>query len=254
MFHSCDILDVHPYDCKVTGRRNINENSIREIEEKCLAKDTIRYVWTGDFQRWYDDTNDMVKRINSLKNIDFVMCGGDISDFGMTMEFELIDKIMQNLNVPYVNIIGNHDIIGNGYNTYKTMYGDVNFSFTAGNTRFICLNTNAIEFDYSTYVPDFQFIKNELELCGENISRTIVAMHAEPFGDQFNNNVANIFHSYITNFPNLAFCMHAHAHNRKISDIFNDGILYYCCDSAKKRSFYVFTLTPDGYDCELVIF
>ncbi len=251
---ACDLLDVHPYDCKVDGRKNINAQNILEIEKKCLNKDTVRYVWTGDFQRWYDETNDMVKFINKLDNIDFVMSGGDISDFGMTMEFELIDEIMKKLTVPYVSIIGNHDIIGNGYQTFKTMYGEENFSFIAGNTKFVCLNTNALEFDYSHYVPDFQFIKTELESCDENVKRTVMAMHTEPYGEQFNNNVADVFHEYIKTFPNLLFCMHAHAHTRRIVDIFDDEILYYCCDSVKKRTFYIFTITPDSYECELIEF
>ena len=42
------------------------------------------------------------------------------------------------------------------------IYGDPNFAFTAGNVRFICLNTNAMEYDYSEPVPDFNFIENEL--------------------------------------------------------------------------------------------
>ena len=256
LFSSCDLLDVHPYDCKIEARKNINSTNIELIERACKDKDTIRYVWTGDFQRWYDETNDMVNYINSnLKNIDFLMCGGDISDFGMTMEFELIDDIMKNLNVPYISIIGNHDVIGNGYSVYRSMYGEENFAFTAGKNRIVCLNTNALEFDYSNPVPNFSFIKNEISNNNnENIEKTIVAMHTQPYGEQFNNNVADVFHLYIKNLKNLTYCMNAHGHTYIIRDIFNDGILYYACDSVKKRSFILFTITPDGYEYEIVRF
>ena len=116
---ACDLLDVHPYDCKVVGRKNINAQNILEIEKKCLNKDTVRYVWTGDFQRWYDETNDLVKVINKLDNIDFVMSGGDISDIGMTLEFALIAEIMKKLTVPYLSILGNQALIGSGFPTLQ---------------------------------------------------------------------------------------------------------------------------------------
>ena len=117
----------------------------------------------GDTQRWYDETVDFVNKANSYDTLDFVMHGGDISDFGMTFEFDWIHRIMKKLNVPYVALIGNHDIIGNGMSIYNKMYGDENFSFVAGNTRFLCLNTNALEFDYSKPDPDFNYIKSFID-------------------------------------------------------------------------------------------
>jgi len=32
----------------------------------------------------------------------------------------------------------------------------------AGDVKFVCLNTNALEYDYSEPVPDFTFMENEL--------------------------------------------------------------------------------------------
>lgn len=37
-------------------------------------------------------------------------------------------------------------------------FGNPNFSFVAGDVKFLCLNTNALEYDYSTPIPDFEFI------------------------------------------------------------------------------------------------
>ena len=68
-----------------------------------------------------------------------------------------------------------------------------NFSFTAGNTHFVCLNTNAFEYDYSVAIPDFTFIKSDYNNLMPEVTRTVVAMHAMPHSDQFNNNVADLF-------------------------------------------------------------
>ena len=252
--NSCDLIDYHPYDGKTDGYYDINAKAIDAIERDCFNKDTIRFIWMGDTQRWYDETVDFVNKANSYDNLDFVMHGGDISDFGMTIEFDWVHRIMKKLNVPYVALIGNHDIIGNGMSIYNKMYGDENFSFVAGNTRFLCLNTNALEFDYSKPVPDFNYIKSFIDKEDDKVERSIVAMHTSPFSEQFNNNVSDIFQYYINNLTSLQFCMNAHDHSIKIRELFDDGITYYGCACMKARSFFLYTLTPDGYEMEIVEF
>ena len=53
-----------------------------------------------------DETEDFVKEINKRNDIDFVIHGGDMSDFGLTKEFLWQRDIMNGLNVPYVALIG----------------------------------------------------------------------------------------------------------------------------------------------------
>lgn len=196
-----------------------------------------------------------MKHVNLRDDIDFVLHGGNISDFGMQREFEWVHEDMKKLNVPYIALVGNHDLLGNGMDVYEKMYGELDFSFIAGKTKFVCVNTNALEFDYSHAVPDFNFLMQEMSQTPERpFDNTIVAMHADPFGEQFNNNVAYIFQEYIKRFKNLQFCMHAHTHKLQIRNLFEDGIMYYGCASMKERSYYVFTITPDDYTYEVVNF
>ncbi len=248
----CDLIDYHPYDTRVKGRTDINAKEIVRIESACAGKDTIRFAFMGDTQRWYDQTEDFVKEINKRSDIDFVIHGGDISDFGMTKEFEWVDNIMKKLSVPYVALIGNHDVIGNGIQVYLKMYGDENFSFIAGRNRFVCLNTNSLEFDYSHPVPDFNYIKSQINDTTSAYDRTIVAMHVQPYGEQFDNNVAEPFQYYLKMMKGLDFCIHAHIHRLHEEDIFGDGVMYYACASMKTRSYMVFTLYPDAYAYEVV--
>ncbi|MEG1187076.1 MAG: metallophosphoesterase [Bacteroidales bacterium] len=251
---SCDLIDYHPYDAKDSGVKDVNATAIKNIQNLCEWKEVVRFAWMGDTQRWYDETDDFVQSVNMRSDIDFVMHGGDISDFGMTQEFTWVHRIMKKLNVPYVALLGNHDVLGNGISVYHSMYGAENFSFIAGDTKFVCLNTNALEFDYSHPVPDFSFIKKEIEDANPAVKRTVVAMHTPPFGEQFDNNVADVFQMYIRKLPGLTFCMHAHTHKLKVQDLFGDGIIYYGCASMKERSYIVFTLTPLGYEYEVVYF
>jgi len=252
---SCDLIDYHPYDGRLDIHvSEINQKHITRIESACSQKDTIRFVMMGDSQRSYDETEIFVRSVNQRNDIDFVIHGGDLADFGIKKEFQWIYEIMSKLNPPYVALIGNHDIIGNGEHVYKAIYGEPNFSFIAGNTKFVFLNTNAIEYDYSVPVPDFGFIRAEIEDTTSVYDRTIVAMHAPPGNEQFNNNVKDIFQEYIKRFPSLQFCLHAHTHKTSVNDFFNDGVLYYGCDNIGKRTYLVFTLYPNRYTYEVVSF
>ena len=250
----CELIDYHPYDVRITGERDINARNIEKIEAACLGKETIRFVAMGDSQRWYDETEDFVNHLNQRDDIDFVIHGGDMSDFGLTDEFLWQRDIMNGLKVPYVALIGNHDYLGTGEETFRAVFGDPNFSFIAGRVKFICLNTNALENDYSVPVPDFQFIEDELHDRREDFDRTIFSMHVNPFSPDFNTNVRQVFQHYVRNAPGILFCTAAHDHHRSEDDLFGDGIMYYLSDCMENRNYYVFTITPDGHEREVVYF
>ena len=251
---SCNMIDYHPYDVRISGPTDINNRNIAKIEANCKDKTTIRFVTMGDSQRWYDETQDFVNHLNKRDDIDFVIHGGDFSDFGVTDEFLWQRDIMNKLKVPYVGLIGNHDCLGTGEETYRAIFGEPNFSFIAGRIKFVCLNTNALEFDYSRPIPDFDFINAQLEDRREEYDRTIFSMHIRPFCFEFNNNVAQVFQYSIKRFPGLLFCTAAHEHHVFEEDLFDDGVMYYMSDCMKNRSYYVFTVTPDKYEREVVYY
>lgn len=251
---SCDMIDYHPYDVRISGETDVNAHNIAKIEKNCKDKTTLRFAVMGDSQRWYDETVDFVNDLNKREDIDFVIHGGDMSDFGVTNEFLWQRDIMNKLKVPYVTIIGNHDCLGTGEETYRIVFGDPNFAFIAGRVKFVCLNTNAIEFDYSRPIPDFEFLASQMHEREDEFDKTVVSMHIRPFCDEFNNNVAQVFQRYITEFPRLQFCTAAHEHHVFEKDLFEDGIMYYMSDCMKNRNYYIFTITPDSYEREVVYF
>ena len=87
LLSGCGMIDYHPYDVRISGETEVNAHNIERIEANCQGKTTIRFVTMGDSQRWYDETEDFVKEINKRNDIDFVIHGGDMSDFGLTKEF-----------------------------------------------------------------------------------------------------------------------------------------------------------------------
>ncbi len=248
----CDLIEYHPYDTRVEGEVDINRRNIERIETACADRDTVRFAVISDTQRWYDETRAAVAAINARDSIDFVIHCGDLADFGLTREFEWMRDELNRLHAPYVCLLGNHDCLGTGADVFRTIYGQPDFAFDAGPAHFLCLNTNAFEYDYSVAIPDFAFIKSDREAVADGITRTVVAMHAQPGSEQFNNNVSELFQAELHKYPGLSFCVCGHDHHTQVEDLFGDGINYYECGAAKGREYLLFTLSTKGMTYEVV--
>ena len=252
---ACDkVFDVHPYDVNIKGEKNINAKQIALIEERTHDKETIRFAFISDTHQWFDDAKAEIRDINRRTDIDFVVHGGDITDFGATKEYLWSRDLLKTLNIPFVTLLGNHDCLGTGNQAYEVVFGNPDFSFIAGRVKFVCLNTNAIEYDYSRPVPNFDFMEEEVKKDADRFDRTVICMHAAPYSEQFNNNVAKVFNYYTLNFPRLQFCLYGHGHHTEQHDIFNNGIVYYEVANAPKRQYYIFTITPETYSYEIIDF
>lgn len=251
-FPACDLIEYHPYDTHVDGATHLTQQMIDRIEDSCAHKDTIRFAQISDTQRWYDETQLLINAINAHGHIDFVIHTGDQTDFGLTKEFIWQRNIMAGFKMPFLCIIGNHDCLGTGEDTYHKIYGTDNFSFNAGFLHFVCLNTNAFEYDYSYNIPDFNYIKRDIDSIPSTVTRTVVAMHAIPFSEQFNNNVADYFNTMLHEYPSLIFCIGGHDHHTDVHYPFNDNLPYFECAAAKDKTFLLFTVTKNSYTYEVV--
>ncbi len=271
---ACENFESHPYSVRLPAPVGIHERNIPQIQAKADADGSFSFAFLTDTQGSYDDMRDALDRICSRGDIDFIVHGGDQTDFGLPKEFLWCRDLFECTGIPYIMVLGNHDCVGNGDDTFRYIYGEPNFSFNIGHTHFICLNTVALEYDYSRPVPDLGFIESDAALVAElnankpdSITHTIVAMHSRPYDDQFNNNVAKPFGYYLQNFPgmmqnddetdgikNKAFCINGHNHSLAITDIFENGILYYQAPNIAKRMFMVFTVTKDGYTYDAIEF
>lgn len=247
-------VEYHPYDTRIEGERGIHAKNIARIEAATAGKRVIRFVVISDTQRWYDETEDAVRALNRRDDIDFVLHAGDMADFGMKAEFKRQRDILNGLRVPYVVLLGNHDCLATGDEIFEKIFGPVDYAFTAGNVRFICLNTNALEYEHNTYVPNFGFLERQLAEFPTVAEKTVVAMHAKPYTEQFDNNVAKVFQYAVRQFPGLQCCINGHGHNFTVDDIFGDGVLYYECDNIAKKTYLLFTVDEEGYDYERVEF
>ena len=252
LLSSCgDVFETHPYDVDIKGETGINAKQIAIIEQRFAHKDTLRVAFISDTHLWLSDARDQIADVNR-RNVDFVVHCGDLTDTATGKEFEWSREILMGLHAPFVALIGNHDFLGTGNQTYEVMYGAMNFSFIAGRIKFLCLNTNATEYNYLAAIPDFDYMEEEMVKDMEKFDRTIIVMHAPPYSDQFNNNVCKSFRRYLDLFPGLMCCVYGHNHEDMVSDMYNDGLIFYGIDCAAHRNYRLFTITPDGYEVEKI--
>jgi len=255
MLTACDdVFQTHPYDVNFDGETSINAINIATIESRFANKDTMRVAFISDTHGWYSDAKDQIASLNQRTDIDFVVHCGDLTDTGTAKEYEWCRDILNDMHYPYVALIGNHDFLGTGDQAYETMFGEMNFSFIASRVKFVCLNTNATEYDYMAAVPNFDYMEEEFVKDSARFNRTIVVMHAPPYSDQFNNNVCKAFRRYLDFFPGLMCCVYGHEHNDAVGDIYGDGLMFYGIDCAQHRNYRIFTITKDGYEVEQIRF
>ncbi|WP_286589100.1 PQQ-binding-like beta-propeller repeat protein [Sphingobacterium sp. N143] len=90
-----------------------------------------------------EDLRRTVKDLNTVRDIDFVILSGDITEFGADHELKLAKQILDSLQLPWYVIPGNHDgnWSENGANTFRTVFGGETFFFKHKGFEFIGTNS-----------------------------------------------------------------------------------------------------------------
>jgi outer membrane protein assembly factor BamB/calcineurin-like phosphoesterase family protein len=89
-----------------------------------------------------NDLRACIADVNSQKDLDFVIFGGDITDFGADDELAAVKPLMDSLKLKYYVVAGNHDAkwSESGCNTFRNVFGYEHFEFEYGGWRFIGCN------------------------------------------------------------------------------------------------------------------
>lgn len=249
--HACDIIEYSPNQIILKEyEKDLNKKNIAELQAE-PAKDTLRFILMGDTQRFYDEAASFVENVNQQQNIDFVIHAGDISDFGLSQEFEWIARIMSDLKVPYITVIGNHDMIANGPKVYKKMFGPLNFSFIYSGVKFIFHDSNSREYGFNGEVPDLEWIAGELE-TSENFDWAIPVSHMPPFSLDTDLDKEEEFASLLGKSGKVSLSLHGHEHNFSIVDKYDNGVTYVVATTIGKRGYALITFYDGDFSVEEV--
>ena len=228
--------------------KNVNQTNIDRLLETD-ANSTIRIAFTGDTHRFFDEFENFVHAVNQDNTADFVIHVGDISDFGLPQQYLWGNSYLLNLNFPYFVVLGNHDLVGNGSLAYQEMYGEYNFSFIYGLTKFVFVNTNSREFSFNGNVPDINWLDSELQPASD-FENAVVIFHVPPNDGDFDASLNEDFQSTLAKYNNVLFAVHGHLHHHDVYTLDYEGVTYLNVYGVEKGKFNMVNITNGNIEIE----
>ena len=102
------------------------------------------FAWLSDvhlnsFAYAEDDLRQSIEDINANPAVDFAILSGDVTEFGDTKEFLLLQEILKNFRKPYLLLPGNHDVnwSENGCTMFNKIFKASHFCYDWQGVRFI---------------------------------------------------------------------------------------------------------------------
>lgn len=116
--------------------------SVCSAQEEALRFALLTDLHYSEGGRSVEDLRRCIADVNSLGGLDFILIGGDLTDFGADEEISSVKKMLDSLKLRYYVVAGNHDAkwSESGCNTFKEVFGYESFEFECKGWRFIGCN------------------------------------------------------------------------------------------------------------------
>jgi Icc protein len=232
--------------------RDQNTKNIERLRSKS-ENDSFNFVVISDTQRFYDELDDFVEKVNSYPNISFVVVNGDMTDFGLRSEFLWTSHRLQKFSFPSLVIIGNHDMLGNGRELYKQLYGPENFGFSFSGYKFIALNSNSQEVGHNGSLPDTTWLQQELSATPSQ-QKIFILSHLAPFSGDFDRSLEQPYVRMLTNNGNVIYSIHGHEGISYLGQSYGPPVNYLVVNSIKERSFVIIKVKSNNTEVEEIFF
>lgn len=188
------------------------------VQDGKVAQRTFSFAWISDTHlgasaNAEDDFIQAIEDINMMDSIEFVIFSGDLTEFGVTSEFELLKERLSPLEKPYYMVDGNHDVnwSENGTTTFGHFFKDnaPRFCFDAYGIRFIGCGSGPMLRMGSPHIPreEITWLKRVLDTTSTD--QPIIFINHFPQTD----NVANSYE--VTNIlkeHNVQYILCGHMH------------------------------------------
>jgi 3',5'-cyclic AMP phosphodiesterase CpdA len=231
---ACEKFEYNPYQTDNEKRpENLNKQNLEKIKlQEIAADDTVTILFSGDSQRFYRQLDALVDKTNSLKDVDFFILAGDISDFGLLREFLWVYEKLETLKVPYLCVVGNHDLTGNGSDIYESMFGPKNFSFVYKGHKFLFHDTNSREYKFDGSVPNLGWIRQELQ--DTTVSWFVGVSHVPPYDSDFDRALEFPYKNLLATQPGFILSLNGHLHDGGDSFHYDDHVRYITSSAVEK--------------------
>jgi hypothetical protein len=136
------------------------------------------YVILGDSRDGYETFDKIVAQVNALNPV-FVIDNGDLVYSGKPNQYRIFDQMVSGISTTLCTTLGNHDIRGNGRDTFIKLYGPEYYSFDFGDNHFVFLDSSR-GYDEKQAIPDEQYDWLERDLQKAEGMRIYVISHVPP--------------------------------------------------------------------------
>ncbi len=245
-FASCnDVFEFEPWDAEIPGdKRDLNARNIQTIRQ--ALDSSYSFAITGDPHFYYDELQDVLDDIRSRGNASFIVVNGDLTDQGLTQEFNWYSDVMIDNEMPFISVVGNHDHLANGRQIYETMFGERNLVYVLGGTRFVQFDNVEFESEFSV---DYDWLDNVLATPFDG--QTIVLMHIQPTDVQLDGAPLARLNTIMNDRkPDVVFMGHLHSFG---TDRFPGGTVWATAPWPRRLEYLEVTVTPDTVIHELIV-
>lgn len=197
----------------------------------------------------------VVQDINRNPSVDFIICSGDISDFGRMDQLKKAKSILDNLEKPYMIIPGNHDTMwsDNAGLAFTELWGDQKFIKDIDGIRFIGLSTGPYtRMTTKGYVPKDQVYWLDSIAAITPPDRPVVLVTHIPLADKYVSNFREVLSKLRNMHVIMSFCGHGHS-NKIVNE---DGFKCLMTTTTQLRnghtSYNLITLSNDSLSAKAI--
>jgi predicted phosphodiesterase len=238
------------------NQRNLDENSTN-LTQKNLEKISkikledpykFNFAIVSDTHVDYGDFRDIIKDINEKSKPSFLIHAGDFTYLGLPTEFAGTNYVLNELTVPFLTVIGNHECYSNGRQFYKKIFGDFNYSFAFNDYKFIFLDGNIWE--NGGKPPDFDWLEGELSQR-ESYNHVFVIVHIPPFDISWSDEIEDRYKQLMAE-NNVSLSIHGHTHSFWYGERYDDGVKYLVVDDAADRNYCIVSVDSAAFDVQKI--
>jgi len=231
MVVGCEKFETSPYATTKPDSPSMSNavNLARLAAREPQDDDTLTIVFTGDPQRFYDEQEAIVAKANSIPNVDLFILAGDISDFGLAQEFMWVHERMEELTMPWLAVIGNHDMQANGTQVYQQLFGPLNFSFIYKGYKFLFHDTNGREYGNDGTAPNIPWLAEQM--ADPAAEHFIAVSHVPPFNGDFDPVLVAPYTEQLASDERTILSLHGHTGSFVDDYLYDSQVRYIVCNA-----------------------
>jgi predicted MPP superfamily phosphohydrolase len=256
----CEAFETNPY--VVNFDRNEMDLTQKQLDKlaKVLSqnpnKSKINIAFISDSQLALDELEDGIDHINKNPNVDMVFHGGDITHYASNIEYKKMGEVLRKLKAPFFTAFGNHDALSTGEESYRAMFGVLDYSFKAWGHKFVFFNANHYEFIFrGEEVPDIGFLRNQLAEPSDGFENIFMISHMGPFHQEFGDENSQVYHQLMLSDDRIKLSLHGHGHTHNFGELYSSGFDYLQVDNTADSNYILLTIQTNGdYEFERVFY